>query len=178
MYVGSNLGHYGGLGGMWGASNAQPSIVDPKHFIPQKYDILNADQASLYLKRPADRKPPKKKAKNAKEGGVYWTSGGPQYSRKKIKQGRKAEKVPAPKTKFRANVEVVRDLPKLKLAPIPGVMMPKAKLPPKASPKAKSKAKSKAKPAPKEMSGFSASKKGGLLPILVLGLLILGLVRQ
>ena len=35
-----------------------------------------------------------------------------------------------------------------------------------------------AKPAPKEMSGFSASKKGGLLPILVLGLLILGLVRQ
>ena len=161
MYVGNDLGFYGGLEGMWGFGDTQPLIVDPKQYIPRKYDILNADQASLYLKRPADsRQPPKTKAK---KGGVYWTGSGPQYSRKKIKAGKKAEKVPAPKIKFRPNVEIVRDLPKIELSPIP-----EQKAPPKVPPKAK--------PTPKEMGGFSESKKGGLLPLLVLGLLIIGLV--
>lgn len=169
MYVGNNLGFYGGLEGVWGFGDTQPLIVDPKQYIPRKYDILNADQASLYLKRPADsRQPPKTKAK---KGGVYWTGSGPQYSIKKIKAGKKAEKVPAPKIKFRPNVEIVRDLPKLDLTPIVEQKAP-PKVPPKASPKLLPKAKSVLK----EMAGFSDSKKGGYLPLLVLGLLIIGLV--
>jgi len=164
MYVGNDLGFYGGLESMWGFGETQPLIVDPKQYIPQKYDIMNADQASLYLKHPAGRKPPKKKAK---KGSVYWTASGPQYSRKKIKGGKKAEKVLAPKIKFRPNIEIVRDLPKIEVTPIPGQQTP-----PKASPKAKPTPKAK----PKILEGFSEFKKGGLLPLLVLGLLIVGLV--
>jgi len=166
MYVGNTLGSYGGLSDAWGFGDTKPSIVDPKQYIPQKHDILNADQASLYLKRPGDRKPPA--TKNTK-GGVYWTNTGPQFSNKKIKIGKKAEKVPAPKIKFRPNVEVVRDLPKLDLAPVPG------QTPPKEAPKTKAKAKAAAKTKP--LAGFADAKKGSILPLLILGLVIMGLVR-
>ena len=162
MYVGNDLGSYGGLAGLW----QQPVIVNPEQYIPQKHVSYNADQAAAFLQRPRKslRKALKKAAK--KKGGVYWTNRGPEYSITELKKGRKAEKVPAPKPKFRPDIEVVRDLPKLAFPPLPGQEIP-----------AKAKAIPKPKPAPsKTMEGFSEAMKGGILPLLFLGLVFIGLV--
>jgi len=152
MYVNNDAGYYGGLEEVWGGDNGDKPIVDPRTYIPKKTDIINADQASLYLQKPSERK--LSKIQKQKEGGVYWTDRGPTYATKKIKTGKKAEKVPAPKIKFRPDVKVLRDLPKLSLPPIQKPPLPK----------------------PKTMQGFANVGENKLPLLVVLSLLIVGLV--
>ena len=172
MYVGNDNGFYGGLEGTWGfgVESAKPLYAKPEDFIPKKHEILNGDQASLYLKKPKMRKAAlEKKMQQQRKAGVYWTSSGPTYTTSKlmkvIKTGKQSEKVPPPKVKFRPDVYVVRDLPKVKLPPVPGVQAA-AKTPPKNK-----------IPLTKSMEGLADTSARNILPALVLGLVLISILR-
>lgn len=112
MYTTNNLGLYGGLGKSWGA---QPVITNPEDFIPKKGKKITYHQASLWATGKPGLKTPKEKVP---KGDVYWTKGGPQYSKKKVKGGGLLKTVPKVVKKKQKDIAVVRDLPKVSLPPL------------------------------------------------------------
>lgn len=132
MYVAGSLNSYDGLGNYFGAqkkSGAAKSLKklkkgtvyeNPEEWIPKKHAILNADEASLYLKSPPDyRGIAPKPGRKVLRGQFYWTPTGPLYNIGPVPGAKTASTLPPPKQVLKAPVEEVRDLPRLNLPPTP-----------------------------------------------------------
>jgi hypothetical protein len=120
----NQLGHYGGLGRVWSGRTLgdkdlkSSNYVIASHLIPKKTPDLSADQATYYLRNFSIAQGytnPKLQA----VGNIYWMkSGPPHFSKKPVLGGKMASEVLPPKIKKILRTHVVRDLPKLDLAPI------------------------------------------------------------
>jgi hypothetical protein len=95
----------------------EQEVKNPMDYISKNKVDLGWRGARKFLRRPIGSAP--KTAPVAKaQGGVYWTGGGPKFSQKPVKGGAQAETVQAPEKVFRPSVSVVRDKPRINLAPI------------------------------------------------------------
>jgi len=92
-------------------------IQNPASYIAKKGTDLNWMGARNFLRRPVGSAPKTKPTAKAK-GGVYWTGTGPKFSQKPIAGGSRAENVQAPEVVLRPSVSVVRDKPRIDLAPV------------------------------------------------------------
>lgn len=132
MYIQKRNTSYNGLGQYYGAQDpvqaALPASVaidseevkqttlDPNQYIPAKPVTVSTWEAMKIMRRPIGSHPKTKVTEKA-AGKVFWSKGKPTFSRGTIK-GEVAERVPKPTIKLKPNVKVVRDKPRLQLAPI------------------------------------------------------------
>ena len=134
------------------APSRSPSLVNPEDYIPKPKEIIGANEAMRFLKRPQGARGGQP---SRIKGKVYWTPSGPQFSQEEIKGGGTAEAVPPPVIKLRPNVSVVRDMPALKnLAPVET---------------------SAPAPAAPALQGFGETKTINWVSVAVLGLLFLAI---
>lgn len=159
----ANDGGYGGLGRMWFAG------ADPTKVIPRKPKGLDSNQVIWgspalkwvkILTQENEEAIEKLGEKRASYKKVWWAPSGPRYGVKPTK-GTKSEYVPKPDKKYKAAVQIVRDMPRLDLDPIP---MPKAA--------AAGAAKAVAKLEEETAAGFGEFSITNNLPYIVLGLLL------
>lgn len=120
----NQLGHYGGLGRVWSGRSLgdkdlkASNYVVASHLIPKKTPDLSADQATYYLRNFSVAQGYTNPEPQA-VGNIYWMkSGPPHFSKKPVLGGKMASPVLPPKIQKALRTHIVRDLPKLDLAPI------------------------------------------------------------